>query len=332
MKIKVTILSTLLTLLTLSFNLAAQPYLIDSEEIDGLKKSKLYVVMSTEETDINNEYIDIFKNYWTYCTYEIIEPKDLFKYMKSGAYFMNMSVSFYSSCTNYTIDSRSAFNYELTIYTPKNSFLKKLNRNSSRIQDMNLDEIATKVAYVKLKPDDAKQFMFNEPLESDFMGKGFILTSGSGYLKNYLQFLQTSLKEEIFLQEKETFYNEKEVFKLKSNILYIPSELLRQYFSDAKKPVENFYKMGEVVKEYKYPGKFEVIPNSEIDQMIQTSEEDFFYFNLYTLYCNEIVTTNIITITNGNTGEIIYKESMNIGKTFSPRLFKRLSQLLIDGK
>ncbi len=36
-------------------NLKAQPYVIDNEEIDGLKNAKLYVVMATEETDINNQ-------------------------------------------------------------------------------------------------------------------------------------------------------------------------------------------------------------------------------------------------------------------------------------
>ena len=312
-------------------NLKAQPYVIDNEEIDGLKNAKLYVVMATEETDINNEYIDVFKENWKYCPFEIIEPKDILKYMKKGAYFMNMSVSFFSSTSTYCLSTRSCLNYELSIYTPKTSFLNKLNRNSSRIPNMGLDEIANKVAYIKLKPDDAKRFTYSEPLEGDFMGKGFILTSGSGYLKNYLQFLQTSLLEENFLNEKYDYCDEKEIFKLKSTILYVPSELLRKYSEDSKKPEENFYKMSEVVKEYKYPGKLEVISTEQINEMILTSEENFYYLSLYTSYNNEIVTRNIVTITNSISGEIIYKETMSFGKTFSPKLFKNLSKLLIEG-
>jgi len=321
-----------ITFVLLSFNLKSQPYLIDNDEIDGLKKSKLYVVMETEETEINNDYIDVFKEVWKYCPYEIIEPKDIFNYMKKGVYFMNMSVSFYSSTPTFCLKNRSCLNYELSIYTPKQSFLNKLNRNSPRIQNMGLDEIAVKVAYIKLKPDDALEFSYEKPLEADFMGKGFILTSGSGYLKNYLQYLQFSLNEEIFYDEKYNFCNEKEIIKLKSNVLYIPSELLRKYSEDSKKPVENFYKMSEIIKEYKYPGKIEVISTEKIDELIQTNEDDFYYATVYTRYCNEIVTHNILTITNGRSGEIIYKESVSFAKTFSPKLFKDLSKLLSEGK
>lgn len=332
MRIKYLSIIGLITFIFLNLNLKSQPYLVDNDEIDGLQKAKLYVVMATDETEINNEYIDVFKETWKYCPYEIIEPKDILKYMKKGAYFMNMSVSFFSSTRSFCLNTRSCFDYELTIFTPKTSFLNKLNRNSSRIPNMGLDEIANKVAYIKLKPDDAIKFDYNEPLEGDFMGKGFMLTCGAGYLKNYLQFLQTSLQEELFLDEKYVYCNEKEIFKLKRNVLYIPSELLRQYSDDSKKPEENFYKMSEVAKESKYPGKFEVISTEQIDEMIQTYLDDFYYFSLYTRYCNEFVTHNIITITNGKSGEIIYKESISIGKTFSPKLFKDLSKLLITGK
>jgi hypothetical protein len=320
MKKKLIQLLIISALFLLFINLKAQPYLIDNEELKGLKNSKLYVVMEMDKTDINNDYYDVFKEVWTYCPYEIIEPDKILNYMEEGVYFMHLSFTFYDELREYAS--------ELIIYTPKPSFIKKLERKSTKLNNLDLSDIAIKIAIINLNlnPDKSINFNFWRSYKTDFMGKEFIITTGAGILKNYLQFLQHTLNKKIFWRDKKDFCNNNEVKKLKSHTLYIPEEFLKSYEKNEKKD----FNMDEIAKEYNYSGIYEVISTTELNEIILKSNEVFFYFNLYS-YFNKYNTGKTMTITNGLTGDIIYKESFMTIRRFSPNFFKNLSILLIEG-
>ena len=323
----------IIMLLSLVFTVAlsySQPYVFNNKELDKLKKSKLYVVMAMENTDINNEYYDVFKETWNYCPYEVIEPSEILNYMEEDVFFMHLSVSFLSTYREYSRFSKAFFNFELTLYTPHLSFLKKLEKKSTRLKNLDLSDIAFKIAKINLKADDSKRFMYWEPLETDFMGKGFLLSNGPGILKNYLQLLQKQIKNKIFWEEQKDFYNEKEIHNLKRVKLYIPEELLKGYAKrgeDKGDDDEKDFNMDEIAKDYNYPGKYEVVPMSKINELIMNSEEPFYYMSLYS-YNNGFNTGNTMTITNSATGDIIFKESVMTSRSFSPKLFKKLSKMI----
>jgi hypothetical protein len=157
------------------------------------KNATLYVVMSKNNHD-NHEYIAIFKKYWIYCPYEIIDEENIINCMQKGAYFMIL----HGSSTwkdpkkdkdiQYNRDTKESIEYYFTIFTPKTSFLNSFKNDNKKIYTMDLKDIGDFVGRILLKPDDSKEFNFFLPFDSDFFGKEYITTYGPGILKNYLLF------------------------------------------------------------------------------------------------------------------------------------------------
>ena len=92
MQTKFSTLAIIIIFFFCSSYVKAQPYVYQSAATNNFVKGKLYVVMSKINSE-NNEYIDIFKKYWTYCPYEIIEEQDIWDLMQQGNYFMKFSLN-----------------------------------------------------------------------------------------------------------------------------------------------------------------------------------------------------------------------------------------------
>jgi len=323
-------LSIVIPLFFLSFMLEAQPYVNNSEAFKELDKAKLYVVMSNEKGE-NNDYADVFKEVWKYCPYEIIEGKDVVDFMHKGAYFMYMTVNFFGKNPDkieYKRITKYGIAYELSIYTPSDECLKNLQNNPDKNKLLEKNENFRFVGSIQLKPDDSKIFNMKAPFKTDFMGKGYILSSGPGILKNYLQFFQKSLEEKLYLYKWDEHYNVNEIKRLKTNTLYVPEELLKGYAhkgDDPENEYENEYDMVEIAEKAEYPGKYKVISMDSLNQLIMNSEEVFYYVSLYS-GLNDRTAMNAMTVTNAITGEIIYKEVSVTNKSFSPNIFKDLSK------
>ncbi|MCX6229993.1 MAG: hypothetical protein NTZ33_00485 [Bacteroidetes bacterium] len=320
------------------FNVKAQPYVFNSSATKDFAKGKLYVIMSKNNGE-NNDYIDVFKKYWKYCPYEIIEEQDVWDLMQEGNYFMQFILSGFinknikmEDDVEYKKMTKYGMTFQLSIFTPNATYFKTLKEKPEKLKDMSLNEIASFVGRIKFKPDDAKIFNVLSPFKTDFMGKGYMLTAGPGILKNYLQFFQTALEEKKYWEERTDNFNIKEIKRLKNNTLYIPEELLKGYAhkSDKKEKTEkeDEYNMDEIAKKAEYPGTWQVVTMDKLNELILNSKEEFFYISLYSgLDMN--VAINIMTVTNGLTGEIIYKESNSTTKSFSPSLFKSLTKLIL---
>ncbi len=327
MKIKIHLIAIILVLVFRSFISDAQPMVLDVKVLKEIKNATLYIVMS--ENEINDAYIDVFKETWTYCPYEIINEDHILDFMHKGSLFMQLI----PNCLGKDIDklkkieynknTKYSITYNLYFYTPKTEFLKKLEGNQIKSQNFNLNEIVTIVGNINLQPDDSKRFKVYDPMTTDFMGKGFLITSGPGILKNYLQFFQKSMEEKIFWFESTEFFNEKEIKRVKSKTLYIPEELLKGYDWDDYR--ENEYVMDEIVKQADYPGEYKVISMKKLNELILRSDEAFFYISFYSFRQDSNATLSM-TVTNGLTGDIISKEFEFSNKSFSAKLFKKLSK------
>jgi len=335
MKIKLSLFVIIFPLFFLSNIVEAQPYVFNSSALKEGDNAKLYVVMSKKNGE-NDDYMDVFKEVWKFCPYEIIEGEDVIDFMQKGNYFMYMTVNFFGKNGDnieYKRITKFGIAYQLTIYTPSDECLKKLKNNPDKNKFLEKAENFIYVGRINLKPDDSKIFNIRAPFKTDFMGKGFILTSGAGMLKNYLQFFQKSIEDKLYWYEWEDHCNENEIKKLKTNTLYIPEELLKGYAQKGdieNEAYENEYDMDEIVKKSEYPGKYQVVSMDKLNQLIMNSEDVFFYVSLYSGLMDRTAMSTM-TVTNSHTGDIIYKGSVQSINSFSPKLFKKISKLVQKG-
>ncbi|WP_075343469.1 hypothetical protein [Tenacibaculum agarivorans] len=145
---------------------------------------------------------------------------------------------------------------------------------------------------------------------------GDLLNFRLGYLKNYLQLVNNSLKE---LKSVDIYddFTSPELKNLKDKTLYIDSNLLYGYnpFTiNTKKSPE----IEKLTKNYSY--NFEVIEYKDLEEKILSEKEDFYY-----LMHNQINSNKIINIVNGRTGEIVYQKHTTISYNIKPKDFKKIS-------
>jgi hypothetical protein len=87
--------------------------------------------------------------------------------------------------------------------------------------------------------------------------------------------------------------------------------------------------MDEIAKNADYPGKYQVISMDKLNELILSSKELFYYVSLYSGHDTSTgIVMNSMTVTNGLTGDIIFKDYVLTRDSFSPPLFKTLSKLI----
>ncbi|MEI6696330.1 MAG: hypothetical protein WCO13_09695 [Bacteroidota bacterium] len=317
--------------LFLVISLKAQPYLFKNDELPKLKNATLYVIMDADndtKNELNEKYMDVFKEVWKYCPYEIIKSSEVFDHLGPDAFFMNIFTTIYENKYEHTPAWKFFQVYELTIWTITPAYLKKIDKKRFHLEEINLAENSTSVARIKLKADDSRKFYPMELSKGDFMGYPYLLYTGPGMLKNYLQFLQKSLQQKLFYQEREKIYNYNEIDKLKKSTLYMPELLMIDYKKDSeskdKNKINTIYDPKEIFKDY--PGKYELISTTDLNNRIMESDETLYYASIYLTW--DFATYLTMTITNSNTGEIIFKESVISSKSFPPKIIKILSKAM----
>ncbi len=307
--------------------LQAQPFLVDNDEIDKMKNSELYIVMNLS-AESSKEYVEVIKKYWTLCPVEVIDYSDVPKYFKANVYFMTSFIVYWDGNTGYNNKSRSNQKFELAIWTPKQKFIDAVRKKPEKLKNFSIMDNAVIVAGICLKADDSKFFGISDVFTEDFMGKGYMISSGKGMLKNYLQNIQLNINDNIFNKPRVSYSLPEELFKLKKATLYIPEEIAKEYNNDGDNGV---YTVKEVHKvEEDYPYKFELITMENLNELIMTSEEPIYYLTSY--FDFEMSFHNVITVTNSETGAIIFTDNVLSNKTYSPRLIRILAKAIEKNK
>ena len=214
------------------------------------------------------------------------------------------------------------------------NFIDKLKKDPKCLNNFDIYFDAATLADITLKPDDSKKFNILNALSDDFMGKEYMLTYGQGFLKNYLQNIQTrinneiispSVKNAVFNPRIIKYYNSNELMKLRNATLYIPNVLVNVYKNNgdiSTKKKNDVKKTYDVSKDYPY--KSELISIDNLNDLIMNSEEPVYYLTKY-LYLDSNGKT-IITITNSETGEIIYYDNVLTFRIYSHKLIKHLTK------
>lgn len=143
-----------------------------------------------------------------------------------------------------------------------------------------------------------------------------------GYIKNYMQFISTTLEQKGYAFVYGKDYDKKNIKALKKATLYIPDYFkIKSNWGWSDEEREN---PNELFKDYKF--KYEFIDNEALQDKILEAEEDFYYMT-YT----RVNSQKLITIVNGKTGDIIYRDYQTMSYQLKPKDLKAISKA-INGK
>ncbi len=271
------------------------------KELENLKNSTLYVVIDEAANDKNAEYAKIFEENWKYSKVVIIAPKEMPNYLKEGNFFFTLILTY---DIGFDFEKPAAFqSFSYKLWTPDVDNLKKMKKKIASGKDINFSQLATPLANINLIFDKSESFTVEDVMNGEYFGNGYPLYCGTGIFKNYLQGFQTFLKTNGDFSM--TVCNKAEIKKLKKGILYVPSSLLVDNsgitFSNYKKNKKPVLDAEEIFADY--PGKYKVISIKELNEKIINNDEPIYYISK--------PNTNILVVTNSQTGELIFQHTFN---------------------
>jgi hypothetical protein len=121
-----------------------------------------------------------------------------------------------------------------------------------------------------------------------------------GFLKNYLQFINDKLKTGGYSFTYAEDYNKSKIKALQKATLFIPSFIKIKYSGWTGKDTDRD-NPDELFKKYDY--KYEFIDTDALSDKIMNAKEDFYYL-MYT----KVNSQKFVSVVNGKTGEIIYRD------------------------
>jgi hypothetical protein len=131
-----------------------------------------------------------------------------------------------------------------------------------------------------------------------------------GYLKNYFQYVNDNLISEGFSFAYDTDYDKKKIKALAKATLYVPDYFkVRSKLGWSDEDREN---PDELFKKYTY--KYEFISDEDLDKKILNATEDFYYI-MYTRVNGQ----KFVSVVNGKTGDIIYKDYQTFSYQVKPK-------------
>lgn len=244
-------------------------------------KKTVFIVDEFEPEDVEK----IFKDVWTVNNFEVISredyDKDRLKYIKEEYAIFNLT-GFIKTTRNGT----SIYVY-IQYYTPIHIKVKKDQTYYDKVEIASIflagkyDAMSTMIHNKKF--GDLQRDLYNYQL---------------GYLKNYLQFINTRINEKAIWFVPGHVHDDK-VKVLRNATLLIPDHIRTSSYTNDKE-LENPDELFE-----KYPFKYEWITATDLNNKILAGgTEDFYYLSYIQLNGNKTV-----SVVNGRTGEVIYKDS-----------------------
>lgn len=144
---------------------------------------------------------------------------------------------------------------------------------------------------------------------------GDLLDYRLGYIKNYVQQLNTGIRDSKSYNIYDDYVNEKHIKNLKEKKLFIPQNMIYGFNAFTGKAREK--SSTELFEDYTYD--YEVIDENELSDNILNNEEPFYY-----LIYHQKNAHKMITIVEGTTGEIVYRKHTKLSYNIKPKDIRML--------
>lgn len=294
---------TKISLIALFLNLAfvftanSQISISNIEELSKVKGGTTYIAMKDPNSPKSKEFVEAFKNNWTYSKFEFIKYADIEKHLAPQNSFL--TVSGYETSVHLSTLYSNGMKSSGVDYAHTHIFLQlwtvseKYFKRNKEFKDKDKIEVAR----VELFTDFPTLMRPQNLYQSDYDADGHIRNWGPGILKNHIQNLMSYLSKGKEKSLYSDIYNQAELKKLNNEVLYVPDYVLIKFSAftgdESKKHEEK-----ELFEDYKL--KYKMLSTKELNDKIASGES--FYYLQYI----KSSTDKYVSVINAATGEVIY--------------------------
>jgi hypothetical protein len=300
MKTKITFTSLIAIALFPLFSFA-QITITNTAEVAKLKQGTTYFAMKDPASPKAIAYVDAIKKAWTLSKVECIKYTDVEKNIAPNNSFVTIGANMTTS--NSTLASTETRIYlELWTTNGKYTYDPKKRRHFNQA-----DKIS--IATIELFADFYAQNNPSALYKMDYDAAGHFKNWGTGILANYLQQLTVLLNKGTDCLAKTEIANKEELSKMSTATLFIPDYVLTKFNKNSDDESKK-YTDKEIFDGFSQ--SYKVLPLAELNDKIANNPTPFYYLLLI-----KTPTEKFVTVTNSQTGEIIY-----MGYTGSAANFK----------
>jgi len=300
------ILFSLLPLLTFS-----QITLTNTAEMAKIKQGTTYFAMKDPASPAAAAYVAAIKKAWTLNKVECIKYTEVEKNIAPNNSFVTLGANMTTS--NSTLAATETRMYlELWTTNGKFTYDPKKRRHFNQA-----DKIV--VATIELFADYYAQNNPSAMYKMEYDAAGHFKNWGVGVLSNYLQQLCTLLEKGNECSAKTEIANTAELQKMAGSTLYVPDYVLTKFGKNSDDESKK-YPEKEIFEGYTLA--YQVLSTAELNEKIANSSVPFYY-----LLFVKTPSEKFVTVTNAQTGEIVY-----LGYTAAAANFKNADMKALQKK
>jgi hypothetical protein len=268
----------------------SQITLTNTAEITKIKQGTTYFAMKDPASPAAAGYVAAIKKAWSLSKVECIKYTEVEKNIAPNNSFVTLGANMTTS--NSTLASTETRMYlELWTTNGKFTYDPKKRRHFNQA-----DKIV--VATIELFADYYAQNNPSAMYKMEYDAAGHFKNWGTGVLSNYLQQLCTLLEKGNECNAKTEIANATELQKMAGSTLFVPDYVLTKFGKNSDDESKK-YPEKEIFEGYTLA--YQILSTAELNEKIVNSTAPFYYL-LYVKTPSE----KFVTVTNAQTGEIIY--------------------------
>ncbi len=289
----------------------SQITLTNTAEIAKIKQGTTYFAMKDPASPAAAAYVAAIKKAWSLSKVECIKYTDVEKNIAPNNSFVTLGANMTTS--NSTLAATETRMYlELWTTNGKFTYDPKKRRHFNQA-----DKIV--VATIELFADYYAQNNPSAMYKMEYDAAGHFKNWGAGVLSNYLQQLCTLLEKGNECNAKTEIANTAELQKMAGSTLFVPDYVLTKFGKNSDDESKK-YPEKEIFDGYTLA--YKVLSTAELNEKIVNSTTPFYYL-LYIKTLSE----KFVTVTNAQTGEIVY-----LGYTAAAANFKNADMKALQKK
>ena len=281
---------SLIALALLPLTTFSQITITNTAEVAKLKQGTTYFAMKDPASPKAAAYVEAIKKAWTLSKVECIKYTDVEKNIAPNNSFVTIGANMTTS--NSTLAATETRIYlELWTTNGKYTYDPKKRRHFNQA-----DKIV--VATIELFADFYAQNNPSALYKMDYDAAGHFKNWGPGVIANYLQQISVLLNNNTETAAKSEIANQGELKKMASSTLFVPDYVLTK-FSKNSDDESKKYDNKEIFDGFTQ--SYQVITSEELNLKILNNPTPFYY-----LLFIKTPSEKFVTVTNSQTGEIIY--------------------------
>ncbi|MFM6926646.1 MAG: hypothetical protein ACKOU7_14155 [Ferruginibacter sp.] len=307
----------------------AQIGMPDDAQYVAIKNQTLYVEMSDTTSTANKLMAKAIRQGWTVSKLEFITPQQMSKYLQPGNFFVtlehdNTSFNYYRERTNgfgeiATSRSGDVNNdyFYLSLWTLDKNF-----EADKGLKPKNKRRIARAELYLKSIGTGNIDFSSSNIGSSGFQNE--FCNGLPGYIKCIFQGISNNIANNKTVQLKKDIDASPALANLKKDTLYVPNYWIGPggtMLPDEPENSANGRYIRKLLDSYSYPTR--LIRRDELSNMILNATKPVYYFNYVQSSADKM-----ISVVNGQTGEVLYYNFNDKSYRPKPKNFKELSDLV----